>query len=87
MLILLIFPHTLSHPAHLPSQTRCPDVPNPDQLRAPAEAFLERSLASDVALYYPPSQVRGQNASTYMPSAHHSMYYIITCIVSVMLAD
>ncbi|CAI8042951.1 Cyclin-H [Geodia barretti] len=38
-------------------QTRTPDIPNPDQLRPAAEAFLERSLASDVPLLYPPSQI------------------------------
>jgi hypothetical protein len=38
-------------------KTRTPDIPNPDQLRPAVEAFLERSLASDVPLLYPPSQL------------------------------
>ena len=52
------FPPLLPSP---PSpQTRAPEIPCLDLLRSAAESFLERSLASNTCLLFPPSQVRGQ---------------------------
>lgn len=62
-------------------KTRTPDIPNPDQLRPAAETFLERSLASDVVLFYPPSQIA---LSALRHSCRHTKISIDGYILSVL---
>ena len=57
-------------------QTRTPNIPNPDQFRKVADSFLVKSLSSDVAMFYPPSQV---------DTDHHSLS-CVTCLFCMQVA-